>query len=545
MRPGRIGTALVMLAVGTPLLVVAGCGGGGSKSSESTTQTTAPQSGGTLRVNVSTTDIQSIDPAIDYENTGWAILDATCLKLVNYPDTSGSAGTVLIPEAATKLPSVSADGKTYTFTIRPGFMFNTGEKVTAATFAHVINRDLAPALQSPAVTFLSDVKGAQDVIDKKATTASGVKASGDTLTVQLTRVAPDFVARMAMNFFCAVPLKTPNTPQETQMPSAGPYYIASRSANRLVVVKRNPNYHGDRPHHVDVMSVQTNTNQNQSLLQMKSGQADYDLGPLPPESINQLRQQYGLNKSQFWVHSANVIYYAALNMRRVDLDTRKAINYAIDRPAIARQSGALAGRPTGQILPPTLRGYKKLDLYPLNGPDVAKAKPLMHGRKLTLNLYTTNDTTGQAQAQIYVHDLAPVGIKVKVKAMPFSVLNRATGDPTEPYDIVLNGWIADYPDPVDFINVLLDGNSIHAQNNVNVALMNIPKFNQRMDAASRLAGDRRYAAYGQLDDDIMREAVPWAPEYNGNVREFISARVGCYVYQEAFGVMDLAAACLE
>jgi peptide/nickel transport system substrate-binding protein len=545
MTPGRIAIALAMFAAGTALLVVAGCGGGGSKSSQGTTQTTAPQSGGTLRVNVSTTDIQSIDPAIDYENTGWAILDATCLKLVNYPDKAGEAGTVLIPEAATKLPTVSADGKTYTFTIRPGFKFNTGEEVSAATFAHVINRDLAPALQSPAVTFLSDVVGADAVINKKATSASGVTVSGNTLTVKLTRVAPDFVARMAMNFFCAVPLKTPNTPQETSMASAGPYFISQRIANRLVVLKRNPRYAGDRPHHVDVMSISTNTNQNQSLLQMKSGQADYDLGPLPPESINQLKQQYGLNKSQFWVHPANVIYYAALNMRRVDLNTRRAINYAIDRPAIARQAGALAGSPTGQILPPTLRGYKKLDLYPVNGPDVAKAKQLMQGRKLHLTLYTTNDTIGQAQAQIYVHDLAAIGITVGVKSMPFSVLNRATGDPTEPYDIVLNGWIADYPDPVDFINVLLDGNNIHAQNNVNVALMNVPRFNDRMRAASKLAGDRRYQAYGQLDQDIMREAVPWAPEYNGNVREFISSRVGCYVYQEAFGVMDLASVCLE
>ena len=47
------------------------------------------------------------------------------------------------------------------------------------------------------------------------------------------------------------------------------------------------------------------------------------------------------------------------------------------------------------------------------------------------------------------------------------MLNRAVGDPKEPYDIVLNGWFADYPDPVDFINILLDGRNITSQNNVN------------------------------------------------------------------------------
>ena len=136
--------------------------------------------GGTLRVNVSTTDVQSIDPAIDYENTGWAILDATCLKLVNYPDKSGLPGTIVIPEAATALPTVSSDGKTYTFTIRKGFKFNTGEEVTAQTFAHVIDRDLAPALQSPAVTFLSDVVGADAVVEQEGD--ARVRASPSTAT---------------------------------------------------------------------------------------------------------------------------------------------------------------------------------------------------------------------------------------------------------------------------------------------------------------------------------------------------------------------------
>ena len=547
MKTNRLFASAVMFAAGTALLVLAGCGSSSKNAEEQTTATTATTAtgGGTLRVNVSTTDVQSIDPAIDYENTGWAILDATCLKLVNYPDKTGLPGTIVIPEAATALPAVSSDGKTYTFTIRKGFKFNTGEEVTAQTFAHVIDRDLAPALQSPAVTFLSDVVGADAVVDKKATHASGVTDKGDKLTVELTRVAPDFVARMAMNFFCAVPQKLPATPQETHMASAGPFYIASRTPNRLILVKSNPNYAGHRPHHVDQMSITTNTNQNQSLLQIKSGQADYDLGPLPPAAISGLAQQYGVNKSQFFVHPANTIYYAALNMRRLDLDTRKAINYAIDRPGLARQAGALAGTPTNQILPPTLRGHEKLDLYPVNGPDVARAKQLMHGRKLTVNLYTTNDTIGEQQGQVFVNDLARIGIKVKVKAMPFALLNRATGDPNEPYDIVVNGWFADYPDPVDFINTLLDGNNIHSQNNVNVPLMNVPKFNTAMREAAKLSGPPRYEAYGKLDGDIMREQAPWASMYNGNIREFISPRVGCYLYQPAFGVMDLAAACLE
>ena len=85
-------------------------------------------------------DIDFIDPALAYYQTSWQIEYATCVKLLNYPDKSGDAGKVLTPEAASALPTVSADGKTYTFTVPAGkFKFNTGEPVTAATFQHALS----------------------------------------------------------------------------------------------------------------------------------------------------------------------------------------------------------------------------------------------------------------------------------------------------------------------------------------------------------------------------------------------------------------------
>lgn len=540
MRSRTLIAALTTLSIA---LLVTGCGGGSSEGSPKTTG--SKSSGGTLHVNVSNTDVQSIDPAIDYESIGWALEYATCLKLLNYPDQGGRAGTKLVPEAATAIPTASDGGKTYTFTVRSGFTFNTGEKVTAATFAHVINRDLAPALQSPAQSFLSDVVGADAVVSGKAKTASGVTASGNTLTIKLTRAAPDFLARIAMPFFCAVPLDLPSTRQEKSMPSAGPYYFASRDPNRLVTLKPNPNYKGTRPQNADLISVTVNTNLNQSLLQVRSGQADYDLGGLPPTAVSGLAKQYGINKTRFFVHTANIVFYGALNTRRLDLATRKAINYAVDRPAYTRQAGALAGDPTDQILPPTLAGFRNALIYPVNGADVAKAKQLLGSRHPSLTIYTQSGQPGEDQAQILRTNLKAIGLDATVKALPFAVLNRAIGDPKEPYDIALTGWFADYPDPADFINILLDGANISSQNNVNVALMDVPAFNDRMRKAALLTGQMRYEIYGKLDVDIMRDVVPWVPMYNGTVREFISDRVGCYVFQPAQGVMDLAAACIE
>ena len=78
------------------------------------------KAGGTLNVDLMS-DVDFTDPALDYFQPGWAIEYATCLKLMNYPDKPSPDGTRVVPEAAARYPTVSLDGKTYTFTIKGGF----------------------------------------------------------------------------------------------------------------------------------------------------------------------------------------------------------------------------------------------------------------------------------------------------------------------------------------------------------------------------------------------------------------------------------------
>src|SRR5436190_12548222 len=123
------------VVVAAAAVFAAGCGGGGSKSSESTTQSTptggasgtkpagGAKKGGTAHFNLAT-DTDYIDPALAYYEISWQFEYATCAKLLNYPDTSGAAGSQLQPEVAQSLPTISADGKTYTFTVRSGFKFS-------------------------------------------------------------------------------------------------------------------------------------------------------------------------------------------------------------------------------------------------------------------------------------------------------------------------------------------------------------------------------------------------------------------------------------
>ena len=247
----RLWLAIAMLAIGASLLVAASFAGAASgKSPQSSSM--GKKTGGTLVVD-SDSDVDYTDPQLDYLSTGWQIQYVTQVKLFNFADKNGAAGTQLQPEGAAGQPLVSKDGKTYTFKVKPGFVFSDGKPVTAANYAYAINRGLNPKMSSPAAQFMTDiVVGAQAVVDGKAATASGVIAKGNTLTIKLLKPAPDLIARLSMAFFSAIPLNLPIDPNGVDVyASAGPYYIASRTPNRQIVIKRNPHYKGNRPHNFD------------------------------------------------------------------------------------------------------------------------------------------------------------------------------------------------------------------------------------------------------------------------------------------------------
>jgi peptide/nickel transport system substrate-binding protein len=556
-----------LLALGAAMLVVAGCGGGGSSSSGSErikeggatgeTPEGGKRQGGTAHFNLAS-DTDYVDPALAYYQISWQHEYATCAKLLNYPDSAGAKGSQLVPEVAQSLPKVSADGKTYTFKIRSGFKFSppSNEEVTAETFKYAINRDLNPKMQSPAAQFISDVVGAQAVLDGKAKEASGVTAKGNTLTVELTKKAPDFLSRIAMPFFCAIPLDTPIDSNGVQsIPGAGPYYVASWDPKRQLVLKKNPNYGGDRPQNLDEIVYTVGVSPQASVLEIQKGSADYAADGISPTAHSELGPKFGPGskaaedgKQQYFVDPTLSFRYLALNTTRPlfkDVKTRQAVNFAIDRKAILNQRGAYAGEPTDHYLPPGTPGSRGTGtLYPLDKPDVAKAKKLIGSTKGTAVLYTCNESPCPEQAQIVQANLKTIGINVEVKQFERAVQFSKEGTRGEPFDIAFEGWNADYNDPYDFINVLLYGKSIQKSNNVNFSYFDDPAYDKKMEQAAGLSGSERFDTYGKLDLDIAKNASPLAAWDNDNSREFFSARMGCQLYQPVYG-MDITAMCLR
>src|SRR6476619_7334654 len=505
--------------------------------------------GGTLNVDLPN-DIDYTDPALDYLSTGWEIEYATCLKLMNYPDANGPRGSQLTPEAAAGFPKVSNNGKTYDFNVKAGFTkFSNGQAVTAANFKAAIDRDADPKMQSPAVPFFSDIVGSAK------SPVSGVKVNGSHLVINLTKAAPDFLARVAMPFFCAIPTNLAHDPNGVLAPpSAGPYYISDRVLYKSITIKKNPNYKGKRPHNVTQINYIVGNSLDATYLRAQQGATDYAAGGIPPASCAEAAQKYGINKGQCWVKPQIGVSYFAFNHDRPMFQgakgtaLAKAVNYAIDRKAILTQYGYLAGKRTDQVLPPGMAGFRDANLYPLKKPDITTAKKWMAKSGVkdgqTIEYYTSNRGAAPLAAQILQFNLKQIGLNVNTHLFARAVQIDKEGTRGEPFDITSEGWIADYADPYDFINVLLYGGNLHASNNNNVAYFNDPKYNKAMTTAASLSGAARYKAYGNLDVAMMKDNPPWAARHNFTDRVLLSGRVGCFTFNATYSV-DLAALCIK
>ena len=270
------------------------------------------------------TDIDYVDPALAYYVISWQIEQATCARLVNYPDEGGDAGRRLVPQIAQSMPTVSPDGLTYTFTLRNDFTFSppSGAVVTPGDFKHALERLLTPQMASPGQAFFADIAGAAEMLAGRATTLSGVTVDGNTLRITLVRPAGDFLARLAMPFACPLPASVGITPDglSAPVPSAGPYYIASWTPRNQIVLQRNPNYQGAPPF-FDTFQISIGLPLETIRMKVESGQSDY--GPVPPSAHAELAAAYGpgspaaaAGRQRWFANPAASIRYLALNHDR-------------------------------------------------------------------------------------------------------------------------------------------------------------------------------------------------------------------------------------
>jgi DNA-binding SARP family transcriptional activator/ABC-type transport system substrate-binding protein len=522
--PAGIGERAGLLAVGV---------------AKSAADVTAGLHGRIATIAFGSDSLGSTDPALtavlsdDPEPYSLQLHYATCAKLLNYPDAPAPTGSRLVPEVAAAAPVVSDRGRTYTFTIRSGYHFSppSGEPVTAASFRRAIERVLSPKLgaNAPGTEFADDIVGAHAFRTGKTARISGIRVDGDMLAITLKQPAPDFPTRLTLPYFCAVPVSTPVVVNGVPIPipSAGPYYVAAYLPGEVAVLKRNPNYSGPRPHYFDAIVYHFRISPGAASADLATGSLDYysewfDRALAPNRQIaraagKRYRQTPQLDAS-----------YVALNSQRGlfrDRALRRAVNYALDRPALARTWSEL---PSDRILPSGMPSAGGTPTYPTAGPDLRRARALVRGRRGTAVLYTCNQPLCKETAPIIRSNLAAIGIRLVIRQVPGDVIAwvRTRG---ARWDMVLAGtaW-ANYADSVAYLEAL--------------------PFLDRAERAelrriSALRGSRRERAAMARADTLTREGPTFAVFGTYAVPELFSATLGCTIAHPIYQTVDLSALC--
>jgi ABC-type oligopeptide transport system substrate-binding subunit len=542
-----------MLLVGAGLLAASAVAGPSSSAGPQASDAGKARVGGTLKHSL-TVDIDYVDPALWYYVPSWTIAYSTSAMLMNYPHAPAPRGSRLTPEVAQGFPRISSNGLVYTFKLKNTYRLSNGQRVNAQSFARALNRALNRRMSSPAQPFIEDIVGAQAVIAGRAQRATGIVASGNTLTLRMTKRSPDLLARLAMPFFAAQG-NLPINPEGISAPvaSAGPYYIKEWTQNRRVILERNRFYRG--PVRGNVNRIEIDIGLPLETIKLNIDRGVVDMGDLPPAAHAELGRRYGVKKQspgRYFANPAPTILYLAMNHdRRLfggggngNVRLKKAVNYAIDRQAVLAQGGAYAGVTNDQYMPPTMRGFRNLAIYPRR-PNLSQARSLASGQTRGGDgvFYCSNRAPSPARCQVVQANLRNIGLNMDIRLFPRATQFELGGRKGEPFDMTLEGWHMDYFDPYDFI-FLVDGTTIRPANNVNFSYFNSPAFNRKIARAKTLVGVQRYQAFSNLDHDLVRNGAPLATYASPNDRHYVSARTGCYHYHPVF-TWDYSALCLN
>jgi len=462
----------------------------------------------------------------------------TCATLEVFADAPAPAGKTVVPEAAAGPPTVSPDGLTYVFTVRPGLRFSDGSALTAANFARALGRVKDPAMRSPGAWLFSDVRQ--------------VSASGLRFRITLTKPSGDLLMRLALPYACPVPLGFPIDPAGVDLSvGSGPYYVAQYVPGTSVEISQNQYYKGTRLPRVAGLTLTIGGNLNSDISAVENGQADVLWVTLPAQLIPGLAQRYGVNRSQLFRISGNETVTLVLNtsspLFNENVALRQAVNFAIDRTALVQQTtgGSIYNTPTDQIMPSWVPGWRNYQLYPLAGPDLTRARQLASGNLRTGTAVLWAIPTYARMAQAIANELNAIGLQVSVTVMAVADFNARAGIPGAPYDMLLAGFPLDYPDPADALTYQVGGeNARRPSGNNNLSYFDNPVYNRAMAAADRLSGTARLEAFSRLDAKIMRNQAPWAPLFEESRWFLISSHLGCFQLHPLF-IMDLPTVCLH
>lgn len=444
---------------------------------------------------------------------------------------------------------VSADGKTYTFHLRPGVRFQTtpwfkptrdfNADDAAFTFDRMLNPDNAFQKAAPVLfSYAKDVGFDKEIakIEKP-----------DPLTLRITLAQPDvaFLSKIAMEFasiqsaeYADTLLKAGRAARLNDEPvGTGPFILRRFTPDAQIRYEANPDFWNKGRIHISKLIFTITPDPATRIAKLASGECrmsafprPIDLDPVRRNPQLKLISAPGFN-----------IAYVAYNVTHKPLDNvlvRRALDMAIDKQAILKTvydgQASVAAAP----MPPTQWGY---DPNLKDAPrDLAKARDLLrqagfpNGFAITLwamPIQRAYNPNARLMAQLIQSDWAKIGVKATIVSYEWGEYNKRAKVGGE-HDAILYGWMADYADPDNWLDTVL---GCASRQGSNVAKWCDPAFD-KLTAAARQTTDRarRIALYQQAQDIFKRE-IPYTPIAYMNAYQPVAKNVDGYAISPVAG----------
>src|SRR5215813_3518537 len=558
-RARRVYTLSTGAVVAALAVVAAGCGG--SSSSSSPPAQPAAHKGGTFTI-LANSAFGVAGPAQNYTLEQWQLLIDTHDGLVSFAKVGGTAGSKIVPDLATDVPTPTNGGKTYVFHIRHGIKFSNGQTLKPSDFVTTFERQFT--VPGP-TSFYSGIVGANKCSTKGCNLSKGVVAndSAYTLTINLTAPDPELMDQLSLPFAFAVPAGTsPKLTGNNVPPGTGPYMWQSYNPNTEAVLVRNPHFHvwnaaaqpeGFPNEIIEKYGLQV----SDEVTEVLNGQANevFDGDQIPSDQLSQLNS--ATYAKQVHVNTLTADWYFALNTRRPpfnNVQARQAINYAANRAAYVKIAGGPSlAVPTCQVLPPNYPSYTPYCPYTTGtdhtkwtAPDITKAKQLVQqsgtaGMKVVVN--GTNDQVGKALVEQMVSDLNAIGYKASPQLLAASIQYPFVQNSSNSgkWNVAYSSWCQDYPAASDFLNVLLGCGNIHPNSDAspNIAAFCDKSIQSKIDQAEAMGATNPNgaAALWTQVDHADTDAAPWVDLYNPKQIDVLSSNVHNYQWNPQWYIL--------
>ena len=462
-------------------------------------------------------DPSTLDPALASEGNSVFVVRQLFSGLVTLDN-----DLKVVPDLAATMPTVSDNGKTYTFVLKRNLHFGDGKEITADDVKYSLERAADPQLAAPdppeslpAANYMNDIVGVKDKLAGKASTIAGIVVKDKyTIQFQLDGSKPYFLDKMTYNcYFVVNKANVEKGGNWFEQPDvSGPFKLAQWNKQQLIKLAPNSAYANGAPtlKEVDILLGAAASNAL-NLYEQTDNKIDLlDIGA-GADAERALDKNGVLNK-QLVVKPELELTYLAFNTKAKPFDDpkiRQAFSLVVDRAKIARavfEDKVVAAK---TILPPGMPGYTGNGA--VLGYDVSRARDLIaqSSYKSASNLpkivlYSTGDGLSGTLQAIYKEAL-----NIEVEVRQYEYKDFQAGLNQGQFQMFVFGWTADYPDPENFLRSLLGaGSPFNNSNYSNPQFDNLMKQgDQQSDPQARLQ------LYGQAEQMALAD-VPILPIYH-------------------------------